>query len=167
MVVKQLAKHLTFVFILYSIPLCPMFFLFKIHSFKEINLLEKCALKKKKPWFSWGSPSCCSWSCLCSCGRDHPDAGRPGPKTDLTASSLRTDALAASQLSILGLHSSKQRISHRGFHCRPPHRAPMVKLWLPWRYPVHTDAAGLGLGRAESWTWEEEQLGCTVSAPGV
>ena len=25
-----------------------MFFLFKIHSFKEINLLEKCAFKKKK-----------------------------------------------------------------------------------------------------------------------
>ena len=25
-----------------------MFFLFKIHSFKEINLLKKCALKKKK-----------------------------------------------------------------------------------------------------------------------
>ena len=44
MVIKQLAKQLTFVFIFYSIPLCPMFFLFKIHSFKEINLLEKCAL---------------------------------------------------------------------------------------------------------------------------
>ena len=25
-----------------------MFFLFKIHSFKEINLLEKCALKTRK-----------------------------------------------------------------------------------------------------------------------
>ena len=44
MVIKQLVKQLTFVFIFYSIPLCPMFFLFKIHSFKEINLLEKCAL---------------------------------------------------------------------------------------------------------------------------
>ena len=43
MVIKQLVKQLTFVFIFYSIPLCPMFFLFKIHSFKEINLL-KCAL---------------------------------------------------------------------------------------------------------------------------
>ena len=44
MVIKQLVKQLTFVFIFYSIPLCPMFFLFKIHSFKEINLLEKCVL---------------------------------------------------------------------------------------------------------------------------
>ena len=111
-----------------------------------------CIKKKKKPWFSWGSPSCCSWTCLWSCGRDHPDAGRTGLKTALTASSLWMDALAASQLSILGLHGSIQRISHRGFHCTPPRRAPMVKLRLPWGYPVHTDAAGLGLGRAESWT---------------
>lgn len=35
MVIKQLAKQLTFVFIFYSIPLCPMCFLFKNYSFKE------------------------------------------------------------------------------------------------------------------------------------
>ena len=40
-------KFLIYILIFYSIPLCPMFFLFKIHSFKEINLLKKCALKKK------------------------------------------------------------------------------------------------------------------------
>ena len=44
MVIKQLVKQLTFVFIFYSIPPCLMFFIFKIHSFKEINLLEKCVL---------------------------------------------------------------------------------------------------------------------------
>ena len=121
-----------------------------------------CIKKKNKPWFSWGSPSCCSWSCLWSCVRDHPDAGRTGPQTDLTASSLWTDAMAVSQLSILGLHGSIQRIRHGGFHGRPPRRPPMVKLWLPWGYPVHTDAAGLGLGRAESWTMGPEKMSSWV-----
>ena len=38
----------------------------------------------------------------------------------------------------------------------------MVKLRLPWGYPVHTDAAGLGLGRAESWTTGPEKMSSWV-----
>ena len=39
---------------IYFMPVCPMVFLFKIHSLKEIHLLEEKKKKGSAYWFLWG-----------------------------------------------------------------------------------------------------------------